>query len=137
MQVQVLTQTPIIVSEIKPIYLRVLTYDAVQYIYIYSIYCSTLCHLISLDEDRCSSSGLCFLLKNFSRGYLMKFSTWAYLHIKFFSAWKSIFIRKNSVHILGFLQLLFLKKPHALLVLWSETFWGMYVYISWLETFCS
>ncbi len=37
MQAQVLTQTPIVVSEIKPIYLRVLTYDAVQYICIFHL----------------------------------------------------------------------------------------------------
>ncbi len=37
MQAQVLTQTPIVMSEIKPIYLRVLTYDAVQYICIFHL----------------------------------------------------------------------------------------------------
>jgi hypothetical protein len=51
MQAQVRTQTPIVMSEIKTICLRLLTYDAVQYIHIYFFYCCTLCHLIFLDED--------------------------------------------------------------------------------------
>jgi hypothetical protein len=84
---------PIVVSEIKPIYLRVLTYDAVQYIYICSIYCCTLCHLIFLDEDLCSSFGLCFLLKNFlgaklclcflaRKGLVPRETVWAFPDLK-------------------------------------------------------
>jgi hypothetical protein len=75
--------------------------------------------LRALDEDRCSSSGLCFLLKNFSRAKSYPSLSHDILYpgipvlLKFFSTWKSNFNSKCCVHILGFLQLLFLKKPHA------------------------
>ncbi len=116
---------PIVVLEIKPIYLRVLTYDAVQYICVFHL----LLYFTSLNifgRGYFSSYGLCFLLKNFQEqnhipGYLMKFSTRAYF-LSFLKPGNLTSTANIACTFWDFYSFSFWRNRMLNLTLWSETF---------------